>query len=88
MHPIDVKYGAMQGQVRLRQAIAGFLTEQTHAPTPLDPETICVLNGAGTVIDTLVQVRAGVTHPLSVTEARGADARARAVAAPLVHGAL
>ena len=45
----------MHGQLRLRQAIAGFLTEHTRAPQALDPAALCVLNGAGTVIDTLMQ---------------------------------
>ena len=56
MQEVDLLYGAMQGQLRLRQAIADFLTVQTGVRVRLNPESMCVLNGAGTVLDTVVQV--------------------------------
>jgi aspartate/methionine/tyrosine aminotransferase len=55
----DLCYGPMQGRLQLRRALAAFLRERTRAPAPLDPDAVCVLNGAGTVLDTLVQVRLG-----------------------------
>jgi len=55
--PSDCLYGNFQGLPRLRSNIAEFLQEYTRSPTPVNPAHICIMNGTGTVIDTLTQVR-------------------------------
>jgi len=55
--PSDCLYGNFQGLPRLRSNIATFLQEYTRSPTPVNPAHICIMNGTGTVIDTLTQVR-------------------------------